>query len=215
MGGAVPAGSALVVVAHPDDETLWVGGTILMHPTVDWTILALCRKTDPDRNPKFFRVVRDLKAQGVMGDMDDGPEQRALQQQEVEKTIRFLVPRKRFDLVVSHGPHGEYTRHRRHEETSRAVQNLWLAGGFGKPALWLFAYEDGGGRHPPRAIETAHRHIRLESSILQEKIRLITDLYGFTRDSFEARAVSDLEAFFCFHSATELNSWLEQGETTQ
>ena len=27
----------VVIVAHPDDETLWAGGTILMNPDNDWT----------------------------------------------------------------------------------------------------------------------------------------------------------------------------------
>ena len=41
--------NAVVIVAHPDDETLWAGGTILMHPETHWTILTLCRTSDPDR----------------------------------------------------------------------------------------------------------------------------------------------------------------------
>ena len=39
-----PYRKAAVIVAHPDDETLWAGGTILMHPETKWTIIALCRK---------------------------------------------------------------------------------------------------------------------------------------------------------------------------
>jgi len=29
-----------VIVAHPDDETLWMGRTVLMHPECEWTIIA-------------------------------------------------------------------------------------------------------------------------------------------------------------------------------
>jgi len=28
--------SCAVIVAHPDDETLWVGCTILMYPEANW-----------------------------------------------------------------------------------------------------------------------------------------------------------------------------------
>ena len=45
--------NAAVIVAHPDDETLWTGGAILMHPEINWTVITLCRLSDPDRSPKF------------------------------------------------------------------------------------------------------------------------------------------------------------------
>ena len=31
----------VVIVAHPDDETLWAGGTLLMHPDCRWTVVTL------------------------------------------------------------------------------------------------------------------------------------------------------------------------------
>ena len=52
--------SAAVIVAHPDDETLWGGGVILSRPAWWWTIVTLCRGSDPDRAPKFARVLERL-----------------------------------------------------------------------------------------------------------------------------------------------------------
>ena len=63
-----------------------------------------------------------------MGDLDDGPEQKPLDENEVERAILELLPPKHFDLIISHNPAGEYTRHIRHEEAGKAVINLWNAG---------------------------------------------------------------------------------------
>ena len=115
------AKSVAVIVAHPDDETLWAGGTILSHPSWSWYIVTLCRAGDPDRAPKFFRVLQVLGATGKMADLDDGPDQNPLDESEVQATILSLLPPQHFDLVITHSPTGEYTRHRRHEEIGTQV----------------------------------------------------------------------------------------------
>src|SRR5580698_7269514 len=97
-----------VIVAHPDDETLWAGGTILDNPLWDCFIACLCRKNDPDRAPKFTRVLEILGAKGKMGDLDDGPEQKPLAENEVEDALLELLPVTNFDLIITHSINGEY-----------------------------------------------------------------------------------------------------------
>jgi len=186
-----------VIVAHPDDETLWVGGLMLMHPEVSWTVVTICRKSDPDRAPKFFKALRKLNATGFMADLDDGPEQIPLDNAEIQETVMLLLPPEKYDLIITHGKSGEYTRHLRHEETARAVLALCGSNRLRTDRLWTFAYEDDNRKYLPRAIEQADLLIRLTDEIWQEKYNIITNIYGFSEYSFEARTTPRNEAFWC------------------
>jgi LmbE family N-acetylglucosaminyl deacetylase len=202
---------AAVIVAHPDDETLWAGGTILSYPSWKWHIVTLCRASDPDRAPKFLRLLNDLGATGKMADLDDGPEQVPLRDAEVQQAIMRMLPARHFDLVICHNPAGEYTRHLRHEEVGRAVITLWNTGQLSTRELWIFAYEDGGKHYMPRAIESASIYTVLPASIWQRKYRIITGTYGFPPEGFEARITPRAEAFWRFTDSSLARAWLEQG----
>ena len=104
-----------VIVAHPNDETLWAGGTLLMHPDSCWTVVALTCRDDSDRASKFQEALEHYGAKGIMGDLDDGPGQKPLRTVEVEDAIMALLPSHRYDLIFTHSLWGEYTRHRGHE----------------------------------------------------------------------------------------------------
>jgi len=197
-----------IIVAHPDDETLWAGGTILNNPSWDCFIASLCRKTDPDRAPKFATVLKILNADGIMGDMDDGPKQKPLPGKEVEDRVLKLLPSTHFDLVITHSINGEYTRHRRHEEIGKAVIKLWHAGKLTTNELWAFAYEDGGRTYYPTPLANAPVHYKLPQEQWEMKYNIITKTYGFENDSWEAQSTPKEEAYWQFFNADHAHKWL-------
>ena len=187
-----------IIVAHPDDETLWVGGTIMSNPSWKCFVVSLCRGNDTDRAPKFYKALKILNAEGIMGDLDDGPDQHPLNAKDIEIEILKLLPSIEFDLIITHSQSGEYTKHLRHEETSRTVLSLWQDGRLAASELWTFAYEDGNKKYYPLAIESASAYTILPQPIWQMKYRLITETYGFEKDSWEAKTTPVAEAFWQF-----------------
>jgi len=187
--------SVALIVAHPDDETLWAGGTLLSHPEWECFVVCLCRGSDTDRNPKFYKTLKFLNAEGTMGNIDDEPEQIPLNDQLLESAILELLPPKHFDLIITHSPDGEYTRHIRHEETGQAVTELWRSEKISATELWTFAYEDGNKEYYPKPVESAEVFQTLTNSIWLKKYRIITEIYGFNADSWEAKTTPSAEAF--------------------
>jgi len=202
--------SVALIVAHPDDETLWAGGTILSHPSWKCFVVCLCRGSDTDRAPKFYKVLEILNAEGIMGDLDDGPEQRPLAEKEVETAILSLLPPTHFDLIITHNPKGEYTKHLRHEEISKAVKILWNNGKIHANQLWTFAYNDDHGKCYPKAEKKATIYKTLTKHIWLRKYSLITEIYGFKKDSWEAQSTTHSEAFQTFTEETDAQKWLNQ-----
>jgi len=192
--------SIVVIVAHPDDEILWAGGTILSHPTNKWFIVSLCRASDTDRSAKFYKTLKLLNAEGIMGDLDDGPTQDPLDEKNLEEYILKLLPENHFDLIITHSCKGEYTRHLRHEEVNKAVVTLWNKSKIIANELWTFAYEDGNKAYFPRAIEKADSYEVLPEQVWAKKYKLITETYGYEKHSWEAETTPLAEAFWQFKS---------------
>jgi LmbE family N-acetylglucosaminyl deacetylase len=188
--------SALLIVAHPDDETLWAGGLVRLHPETEWTIVVLCRGNDRDRAPRFEKVLQKLGASGAMGDLDDSPEQTPLSPEVVRQAIRSLVGEKCYEVILTHSEDGEYTRHRRHEEIGKAVLALWDCGELHSQHVWAFAYGDSGRGRRVRTLPKADVQITLSQDIWSWKRAMITEVYGFALDSFESNAALADEAFW-------------------
>ena len=201
--------SVAVIVAHPDDETLWAGGTILSHPNWRWFVVCLCRESDKERAPRFHKALKALKAEGIMGDLDDGPEQNPLDEKLLEREIIQLLPPANFDLLITHNPTGEYTRHLRHEEVSKAVIKLWHTGKISTNEMWTFAYEDGDKKYLPKPVENAPVFRTLTNRIWLRKYNIISEIYGFKKGCFEAETAPKAEAFWQFSDPDDAKRWVK------
>lgn len=204
--------SVAIIVAHPDDEVLWAGGFILSHPSWRYFTVCLCRGSDKDRAPRFYKSLKILKSEGIMGDLEDGPEQIPQDEKDVERAISQLLPNTHYDLIITHSPLGEYTRHVRHEEVSKAVIKLWSTGKISTYELWVFAYSDGNKEYLPRPVEKANICRTLTTRVWLRKYSLITETYGYSKDSFEAKTTPKAEAFWQFTDPEIAKRWSKKNE---
>ena len=187
---------AAVILAYPDDKMLWAGGVILMHPEINWTILALCKIDDSERSSKFRKVVKALGAKGIMADLDDGPRSNPIDYQEMQYAISELLTASNYDLIITHGCGKEYTGHRRGEEVAAAVMSLWRREKLNAKEIWRFAYNDVDRRRLPTVFEDADLIIKVPRKIRLEKFNIITKICGFAPGSFKAKTARKREAFW-------------------
>ncbi|MGC9455846.1 MAG: PIG-L deacetylase family protein, partial [Phycisphaerae bacterium] len=188
------AADALVIVAHPDDETIFCGGLMLAGPARRWHVLSLCRCDDVDRAPKFHRVCRHLGAEPIISDLDDSNPLKPIDPAgEIGRRIINLVGARDWQLCVTHGENGEYG-HPRHRQIHREVVRLVDSGLLRCGQLWTFAYDcDAAGNCRPR--DDADIRFELPAATLTEKRRIIHEMYGYGEDSFEVAACVSPEAF--------------------
>ena len=193
----------LVIVAHPDDETIWLGGTLIRNSLIknnwDLTIISLCRKNDSDRAPKFKKTCEILKAKNFISDLEDD-ELKPLPSSEIICRIKeFIKENKNYDLIFTHGENGEYG-HIRHIETHNAVKEMLGKKIIFCKKLFFFDYKKVERKNADTGFDVyvnknADKLIKLNTFELLKKKQLIHEVYGFEKGGFEERTCRKWESF--------------------
>jgi len=107
-------GNGAVVVAHPDDETLWAGGLIASSENVTVICCTVPRK-DPERALKFFDAVRVLGGYPVLVPFVEPSPLEDIDHLDVLQLSGF-------DWIATHNANGEYG-HRHHKNVHEWVKS--------------------------------------------------------------------------------------------
>ena len=187
----------IAIVAHPDDEIIFMGGAIMKNPQIDWTVFSLCRASDKDREPKFFRVCKKNNVKGIIADLEDEDKMNVKQTLPIiEKLIIEKVGKREFDYIFTHGANGEYGHKRHigvHESVKKLIKNKFL-----KPeAVFYFNYKKISLKNfVPFTTKTGTNCLlKLTKAEWQRKKEIVAYMYGYEINGIDVSYCTNPEAF--------------------
>lgn len=168
----------LMIVAHPDDETIWGGANLIKD---NYLVVCITCGTNKVRveeiknaldysNDKLLMLDYPDK---VMGKRSNWKSER----KQIRKDLRKVLEYKDWDLVITHNPDGEYG-HQHHKITSSMVTEL-----YGKrDNLYYF-----GKYYTKKEIDKLKPEVTLNKTLLKRKTKDMLPIYrsqDFINDKF-------------------------------
>jgi LmbE family N-acetylglucosaminyl deacetylase len=115
--------SAIIIGAHPDDETCWAGGLVATYPNINWDSLICSVPADKEDKIRSVCYIRAAKELGIRNAMSlPFVEVKASSSLEMPLSILDFITT--YDLIVTHSASGEYG-HKHHKFIHKwVVQNV-------------------------------------------------------------------------------------------
>jgi hypothetical protein len=192
-----PNKRAIAIVAHPDDEIIFMGGVIMKNPQVDWTVFSVCRASDKDREPKFRQVCAKNKVRGIITDVEDEDKMNVAKSIPIiAKLIVDKLKSKKFDYIFTHGANGEYG-HKRHIGVHQAIKKLIDNKVLKPEAVFYFNYKKiNRGVGAPFTIKAGTSCLlKLSPAELRRKKEIVAYMYGYDINGIDVSYCTNPEAF--------------------
>ena len=106
---------AAIFTAHPDDETIWMGGTILSRNDWIWKIFIATHNTNDERGIEFQKAIYEYKAQSGIQQlsfefieiMEDTQEENNIEIDNVTNKLN-TINLDDYNVIFTHNVDGEY-----------------------------------------------------------------------------------------------------------
>lgn len=114
----------IMIVAHPDDETIWGGAHLLKEK---YLVVCITCGTNAKRVQEIKRVLKETEDELIMLSYPDkiGKERSSWKEEYsfIEKEIEDILRRKKWESIVTHNEKGEYG-HQHHIMTHKIVTSI-------------------------------------------------------------------------------------------
>lgn len=118
------AGRRLMIVAHPDDETIFFGNELSKG---GYVVVCLTNGDNIQRSQEFKKLIEDTGNYGVIWNYPDKTLGRRDSWDHSRDSIRLrletVIRGRKWEKIVTHGPRGEYG-HAHHQMTSYIVASI-------------------------------------------------------------------------------------------
>ena len=99
---------SLMIVAHPDDETIW-GGSHLING--NYTVLCITNGNNKKRKKEFMKVMKKTHSKGIILSFPDKTKGKRDNwkscKKDIQREIQKEIDSKDWDKIVTHNPDGE------------------------------------------------------------------------------------------------------------
>lgn len=117
----------LILVAHPDDETIF-NSNDLLNPDNDVTVICFTNKSNKVRKTEFFKTIKIAKAKGYMLDLHDAQDNNwnYKSTEELVDMVLKKIKNQNFDLITTHDKQGEYghIQHKRVHQIGKLLSKI-------------------------------------------------------------------------------------------
>ena len=186
---------ALIIIAHPDDETVFCGGTMLCYPRCEWTIVCVTNEGDgnalysefEEANNRFSSYGVNIKPP-ILGRQRRWKKGISKDEENILKLEwKAILEKYSFspDIVFTHGRKGEYGN-KEHQLLNEVVESLF-------PNAWEFVCP--GASACSQFYKDKIEVVPLEKKILDKKTKIFNRSYTSQLDIWRSLNNSMLYEF--------------------
>lgn len=185
---------ALLVVAHPDDESIFFSGLLMNQRSLPWKVICItdgnADKVGSKRADQFKKACAFLKVKCEQWDFADKFEVR-LNIEEIVKRLRMLDPP---TVVYTHQILGEYG-HPHHQDVSLAVHKAFWK----KVPVWSTSYNT----YPKKQFKLTAAQYKIKTKILthtyhSETLRFLNFLPLAATEGYVLASFSEIEHIYSY-----------------
>lgn len=190
---------SLMIVAHPDDETIW-GANHLKNG--NYLVICITNGDNETRSKEFYEVMKQVGSQGIMltypdktnGKKDDWKSSK----EAITKDIQYIIKQNHWKEIVTHNPDGEYG-HPHHIMTNRIVTTLAKQNGYTNELYYFGKYIKK--KQIPNYIEKEELSNPLSNIDIKGKEQL-TKIY-----TSQKKVMGNLEHMFPYENWIAYHTW--------